>query len=185
MAEDNTPLIAAISAADVSRRRRIEAFVQKLLGEAYDDEAMDRVFPEASGRGWPVDTAVFYYPGLNEGLMVYGPISVKDMLDHFFKETLPGVMPEASEFKNLPSSKLAEKALAAGMVVLFGENGKLNQVMSRRGQVKLPDGGSAAEDAFDSAESSLVYMSSPGNIAPHLVGIGELLPQLKWLASVK
>jgi len=184
MAEDNTPLIAAISSVGAQRRRRIEKFVSKMIGEDAGDDAMNKVNPEQTGRGLPVDTGVFYYPGLDEGIIVYGPISVQDMLRQFFRENLPAIMPEAAEFKNLPANQLARKALDAGMVVLFGENGRLTQVMSK-GQANLADGGSTAEDAFDSAEDKLYHITSPGTVSPYPVGIGELVPQLKWLASAK
>lgn len=184
MAEDNTPLIAAISAEPL-RRKRLEKVVEQLLSEEYDQSAMDAVYPEASGRGLPTDSAIFYYPGIEDGIFVFGPISVKDMLDQFFKETLPGIQPEAAEFKNLPSKKLADKALAAGMVVLFGEDGRLNQIMAKVARVRLPDGGSAAEDVFDSAEERLVYMPTPGSVDSSTIPIGEIVPQLKWLASAK
>lgn len=184
MAEDNTPLIAAISAEPL-RRKRLEKFVERLLSEEYDSKAMDAVFPEASGRGLPTDSAIFYYPGIDEGIFVFGPISVQDMLDQFFKETLPGILPETAEFKKLPSRKLADRALSAGMVVLFGEGGRLNQVMAKSSRVRLPDGGSSAEDVFDSAEERLVYMPAPGTVDSSTIPIGEIVPQLKWLASAK
>jgi hypothetical protein len=184
MAEDNTPLIAAISAVDAQRRRRIEAFVASMLGEAFDDDMQNRVNPEESGRGLETDTAVFYYPNLDP-MMVFGPLSVKDMLRQFFRVNLPNVLPEAKEFENVPVNQLAEKALSSGMVVLFGANGVFNQVMARRIPVKLPDGGSAAEDGFQSAEHDIYHFTSPGRITPYAVGIKDAVPQLSWLASAK
>jgi hypothetical protein len=185
MAEDNTPLIAAISAVDAQRRRRVEDFVDKMIGEAHDEEMMNRLYPEASGRGLPVDSAVFYYPGLDTGIVVYGPISVDDMLKQFFRVNLPGIMPDAAQFKNVPVKELARTSLNAGMVVLFGEAGRLNQVMSKRGRANLPDSGSTAEDVFDSAETHLAHITAPGVISSAPVTIGEILPQLKWLASAE
>jgi hypothetical protein len=189
--EDNTPVLAsmavAVNNAQLQKRKRAEKFVEMMLDEEVGQGAMDAVNPEySSGKTRETDIAVFYYPGLDDGIIVNGPHnSVKDMLSQFFQQNLPSIMPEASEFRNVPVKQLAQKALDSGMVVLFGAQGVLNSVMAKRPHIRLADGGSAAEDAFDSAESSIVYMPSYGSISSTQYPIGDLLPQLKWLASAQ
>lgn len=183
MVEDNTPLIAAVSAASreqQEKRRKLRRFVDEMLES---DSIVNQVYPEMSGDGFSVDTAVFYYPNIPDGIIVFGPISVKDMLAQFFRENLPSILPEAGKFKDLPVKNLADKALEHGMIVLFGNGGRLQQVMSKKGRVSLPDQGSAAEDVFDSADASLLHFTSFGVAKPNLVSISDIVPQLKWLAT--
>jgi len=187
--EDDTAILASMSAAvhntELAKRKRAEKFVEMMLDEEVGQGPMDAINPEStSGKNRQTDIAVFYYPGIDDGMIAFGPNnSVKDMLIQFFQQTLPSVMPEAAEFRKLPVKQLTQKALDAGMVVLFGSKGVLNSVMAKRPYARLPDGGSAAEDAFDSAEKDLVYMPSYGSVSPTQYSTAELVPQLKWLAS--
>jgi len=189
--EDNTPVLASMQAAvnnaELQKRKRAEKFVEMMLDEEVKDGAMDAVNPEAgNAKTRAADIAVVYYPGLDDGIIVNGPNNtVSDMLGQFFKQTLPSIMPEAKEFRNVPIKQLTAKALDSGMIVLVGSRGVLNSVMAKRPHIRLPDGGSAAEDAFDSAEQDLVYMPSYGSISPNQYKIDSLIPQLKWLASAQ
>lgn len=189
--EDNTPVLASMSAAvqnaELAKRKRAEKFVEMLLDEEDGQGAMNAVNPEAtSGKKRATDMAVFYYPGLDDGIIVNGPNNtVKDMLSQFFQQNLVDIMPEAAQFSNLPVNKLTQKALDAGMVVFFGSKGVLNSMMAKRPYARLADGGSAVEDAFDSAEQEVVYMPAYGSVSGTQYPIGEIAPQLKWLASAQ
>lgn len=182
--EDTTPWLASAGAVAMNnalaiKRRRYRSTARKMIGEE-DARDLHRVTnPER--HTWNTDCAIFYYPGVSEGIIVDGPINMENMCVTFAKEYIPGLvksMKAKADIKSQPVSLLIDEALDYGMVVVAGMDDEVTVVMSKHVGVSLPDNGSTVWESFESVAPELVHMTSYGHTSSSLVRASKLVPCL-------
>lgn len=188
--------------------RELEKEAKKLIGEAddldpdvsdYDPKkvtpsqhkrnlsklARDVSSPDERPAPRPTDAAVVIYPEVVSAIPMSGPINPTQMMMTFFREDAPSLFPEVADVMNSMSVKdMCEIALDHGMTVLFGKNGKLDQILTKNPSyvIRNENDASVVKQVFPIIEDNLVWLSSLNYAEPELVPSREALGQglISW-----
>jgi hypothetical protein len=91
------------------------------------------------------------------------------MCNTFFREDLPSIFPEAKEdMKKMSVREMTNAAIRHGMIVVFGEDGVLNQIMARNPSRAVRDFGTTKK-VFDRVAEKLVWLDGYDSVAPNLI----------------
>jgi hypothetical protein len=167
---DNSALLNSVSAKIKRIRRRKDALkeARRMIGEDEQEERY-RELIGAPPKMLNCDSAVFFYPGLDQGIPAAGPINPKEMCNTFFREDLPSIFPEAKEdMKKMSVREMTNAAIRHGMIVVFGEDGVLNQIMARNPSRAVRDFGTTKK-VFDRVAEKLVWLDGYDSVAPNLI----------------
>lgn len=170
------------------RRKLLVKEAAQLIGEADEDAELlkqnqDKLYRELVGtagrkRMLTCDDAVFFYPGIEAGIPISGPINPKEMCNTFFRENLPEIFPEAkATMAQMSVKEMCNLAVAKGMVVVFGQSGQANQIMAEN-PTRAFDSGTdmgTLKKVFDDFADSLVWLTGYDSVSQELVNTRDAL----------
>jgi len=178
--EDNTPLLNAVSVSlrRIKRKRQAMKEAKRLIGEDEEQDILFRQLTDQPTVALGCDTAVFYYPDVSMGVPVAGPSSPKAMCKTFFRDKLPAVFPDAKEATDqLNVSDMTDMAISRGMVVLFGVDGVMTQVMAEKPYdlARRLKGIGILKEVFDDFANELVWLDSYNSVSDERIPFDKVI----------
>jgi hypothetical protein len=194
--QDNSALLNAISIKlrKLKKNRELMNEAKRLIGEEEDgpkkfDPAQHRQdYENIVKDNLPADTsvpkvratdeAVVFYPQIDMGIPLSGPRNPTEMMNTFFREDMPDLFPDAAEvMSELTVEEMCNTALEHGMVVLFGQNGTMNQIMAKNPNRVAKDRNDAAilKKVFQDIAPELVWLTDMTTVEPKRISAQDAL----------